>query len=244
MASYNVKIAGMTAAIELRHERTVKYFQPYFTDEKAECSLCPTAADMDAIRQKFRHNDRLRGAEEYHYPAIAVEASALLDLLSHELLKRDTLLTHGSAVVYKGRAYLFIAPSGTGKSTHTRRWLELLGEEAFIINDDKPFIRIDGDAATVYANPWGLVGKPPVESAPLAAIVSLARGDENTVAPLSPSKMFPLLFRASLRGKTPQEALHITELEHRLLSSVRLFCMTCTDSLDAAKAAVAALTTE
>ena len=46
-------------------------------------------------------------------------------------------------------AYVFSADSGTGKSTHTQLWLEHFGDRAYILNDDKPAIRlIDGK---VYA---------------------------------------------------------------------------------------------
>ena len=41
-------------------------------------------------------------------------------------LGKETLVLHASAVEYKGRAYLFLGKSGTGKSTHSRMWIKAL----------------------------------------------------------------------------------------------------------------------
>ena len=47
-------------------------------------------------------------------------------------------MLHSSAVVADGKAYLFTADSGTGKSTHTQLWPRMFGDRAYILNDDKP----------------------------------------------------------------------------------------------------------
>ena len=61
----------------------------------------------------------------------------------HLLESYNGFMLHSSAVVVDGRAYLFTASSGTGKSTHTKLWLELFGEKAYILNDDKPAVRLE-----------------------------------------------------------------------------------------------------
>ncbi len=63
----------------------------------------------------------------------------------------DGLQLHASAVELDGRAYLFSAPSGTGKSTHTHKWERLFG--AAYINDDKP-------ALLRLAGTWYAFGTP------------------------------------------------------------------------------------
>ena len=66
---------------------------------------------------------------------------------------------------------LFTAKSGTGKSTHTRYWLEAFGNRAAIINDDKPFIRLDTPAPMICGAPWsGKHGLDTNLSVPLAGI--------------------------------------------------------------------------
>ena len=62
----------------------------------------------------------------------------------------DTLVLHAVVVSCEGKGYMFIGPSGTGKSTHARMWL-LNVEGTKLVNDDFPVVR-DG---VVYGSPWG-----------------------------------------------------------------------------------------
>ena len=74
-----------------------------------------------------------------------------------------TALFHSAVVSYKGRGYMFLGKSGTGKSTHARLWLEhVAGAE--LMNDDNPVVRFYDDVggkpgAVVYGSPWS--GKTP-----------------------------------------------------------------------------------
>ena len=71
-----------------------------------------------------------------------------------QLLRFDGLLLHASAVVVDGRAYLFSAPCGTGKSTHVGLWRQRFGDEVTVINDDKPAIVFQGDTPYLCGTPW------------------------------------------------------------------------------------------
>ena len=91
---------------------------------------------------------------------------------------------HGSSISYKNKGYLFSAPSGTGKSTHTRLWKEFVSCET--INDDKNIIVLENDELMLYGNPWS--GKHHLDnniSAPLKAIVFLYQAKENTIREIS-----------------------------------------------------------
>ena len=63
------------------------------------------------------------------------------------------MLLHSSCVVYEDKAYLFSAPCGTGKSTHTQIWLKRF-PGAYILNDDKPAIRIMEDGVYAFGTPF------------------------------------------------------------------------------------------
>lgn len=71
-----------------------------------------------------------------------------------ELLNHSGLFLHSSAVEYQGKAYLFSGPCGMGKSTHTKLWQQIFGQEAMVINDDKPALRRLGDRWYAYGTPW------------------------------------------------------------------------------------------
>ena len=109
----------------------------------------------------------------------------------------DTLLIHASAVIYGGRAYPFIASSGTGKSTHTSLWLKHI-EGAELLNDDNPIIRIGDDGSPLlYGSPWS--GKTPCyrnRQAPLGAVTRIDRAPANSIERLAPVAAFASLLPA------------------------------------------------
>ena len=100
-------------------------------------------------------------------------------------LQEKRMILHSSCIIVNGKAILFSAPSGTGKSTHTQLW-ERYVPGTVCINDDTPALRLDREDA-VYAcgTPWsGSTTRNQNKQAPLAAIVLLRRGEENRITPI------------------------------------------------------------
>lgn len=106
-----------------------------------------------------------------------------------QLLDFDGLMLHSSAVALDGKAYLFSGPCGTGKSTHTRLWQQVFGEEAKVFNDDKPALRLIDGTWYAYGTPW--CGKDGINinmKAPIAGICFLKQGPENRIRRLTPAE--------------------------------------------------------
>ncbi len=104
------------------------------------------------------------------------------------IIKKNAMLIHSSAIIYQGRAYLFSAASGVGKSTHTRLWKQAFGDDVTYINDDKPVVRIKDGKCIVYGTPFdGGSGVTNNISAPLGGIIFLERGEENSIIKLKSS---------------------------------------------------------
>ena len=61
---------------------------------------------------------------------------------------------HGVALCYQQNGYLFLAPSGVGKTTHTNLWKEHLKDKVDIINGDKPILEFTQDKIILHASPW------------------------------------------------------------------------------------------
>lgn len=102
---------------------------------------------------------------------------------ARELLNFEGSYLHASAVILDGKAYLFSANSGTGKSTHTEKWCRLFG--AKYLNDDKPALRRVNGIWFAYGTPWS--GKHDLsspEGAPVGGIAFLKRGQENSIRPM------------------------------------------------------------
>lgn len=98
--------------------------------------------------------------------------------------QEGALLLHASTCRHEGKANLFFGVSGTGKSTHSRLWLEnVTGVD--IMNDDNPIVRFEGDTAVVYGSPWS--GKTLCYrnvKAPVRAMVRLEQSPENKIGRL------------------------------------------------------------
>ena len=113
------------------------------------------------------------------------------ELLSHwqftencvkKILDRNCVLFHCSAVAVDGKAYLFTAASGTGKSTHTRMWRQHFGGRAVMVNDDKPILRIKDDGIYVCGTPWcGKHGLQTNVEVPVQGICILGGGEKNMI---------------------------------------------------------------
>ena len=82
----------------------------------------------------------------------------LMMLFAFAALERQTLLFHASVVAHKDKAYLFLAESGTGKSTHAALWLKHVPDTE-LVNDDNPAVGLRDGRAIVYGTPWS--GKTP-----------------------------------------------------------------------------------
>ena len=97
----------------------------------------------------------------------------------------QTLLMHASCIMVGDTAYPFTAKSGTGKSTHTSLWMKHI-EEAELLNDDNPIIRImDDGQPRIFGSPWS--GKTPCyrpRSARLGAVTQIERAPANSIVRL------------------------------------------------------------
>ena len=79
--------------------------------------------------------------------------NAMMMAFAFAASRKDTLLIHASCVLHGGRAYPFIAKSGTGKSTHTNLWMRHIPDTE-LLNDDNPVIRIIDGKPFAYGSPW------------------------------------------------------------------------------------------
>lgn len=155
----------------------------------------------------------------------------------HELLLHSGLMLHASAVELDGKAYLFSAPSGTGKSTHTRLWQQMFGEKAKIFNDDKPALRLLDGVWYAYGTPW--CGKDGINinmKAPLAGICFLKRAQENAIRRLSAQEAVLLLIFQTMHRLKRRERMQLM-LSHldKLVRQIPVFELECTPDVGAVR---------
>lgn len=104
-------------------------------------------------------------------------------LLSLKILEQQGILLHACAVLDKNKGYLFVAPSGGGKSTIARLAFSS-GKQ--VLNDDRMIIRKDKYGIKIYATPWhGEIDKTLNYSCFIRSIFFLTKARQNRIRPLS-----------------------------------------------------------
>lgn len=196
--------------------------------EEAEFSIDITAEDITLEKSRSEGN----------FPEEAYESLAIYRKLCEKMLEYNSFLFHCSAVSVDGRAYLFAAPSGTGKSTHTRMWRQYFGSRAVMINDDKPLLQVREDAIYVCGTPWcGKHGIQTNAKAPIQGICILGRGAENKIRTITPLEGYPNLYRQTYRPADREKMLKTLSLLKQVTEHIPLYEMECNISEEAAKIA-------
>ena len=210
--------------------RTLQQARPYEVQPCGDADVvleCDSAALLQAIPS-------MKTLEVAEYVGIGtVFAKALLD--------HNGFFLHSSAIILDGKAYLFSAYSGTGKSTHTEKWIRLYG--ARYLNDDKPALRKKNGVWYAYGTPWS--GKYDLSEpigVPLGGVAFLQRGEVNTIAPLAPLDALMLLMPQTVRKLSQQQMDKLLPLVDSLLHEVPVWLLTCRNDDDAAAVSYAAMT--
>ena len=160
--------------------------------------------------------------------------------IAAEMLHRSGLLFHGSVIAVDGRAYLFTAESGTGKSTHTRLWRQMLGERAVMVNDDKPILKFTEQGVMACGTPWN--GKHCLGEnimVPLAAVCILERGEQNSIRPITVREALPHLVEESFKPGNTADRVLLFDLLDRLVREVSLYRLQCNMDPEAARVSYA-----
>ena len=162
--------------------------------------------------------------------------NALMLLFAFAAAPFAALEMHASVVTRGGRGFLFLGRSGTGKSTHSRLWLEHIpGTE--LLNDDNPVLRVVDGSARVYGSPWS--GKTPcykAQDVPVGAIIRLQQAPENRISRLGAVQAYASVM-ASCSGFRPIRS--IADAQHETLATVvagvPCYHLECLPDADAAR---------
>ncbi len=222
------KIAGLTVKMNT-FGRTAQQAKPY---------LCQSAPPDIVIRSDWR----VLQASQPHLSDEECEYLSTGSSFYSQLLCFDGLLLHSSAVVMDGWAYLFTAPCGTGKSTHTQLWLKAFGDRAYLLNDDKPALRYENGAWFAYGTPWS--GKFDISRnvrVPLAGICYLRRAAENVIMPMKGAEAVYCLLEQTARPAGADLRGRLLALMDHLLSDVPVWQMGCNMDIQAAQVSYGAM---
>lgn len=173
------------------------------------------------------------------YPLLDIETLEYMrigSLFYTALIDNGGFLLHASAVVVDGVAYCFSAPSGTGKSTHTSLWLkEFADRGAYIINDDKPAIKIVDGVPMVYGTPFS--GKYNINvntSVPLKALCFIERAETNSISKITPLKAVTLILDQTIRPSEEELMDKLLENLESVVTEIPAYVLRCNISPEAA----------
>lgn len=213
------KIADIVVEMQQDYEETAGWYKPYIYDGDD--------APAFSLRVNPERVDYLVKNGVDITPAIA-ENMVLCNIFNRGLLKYYGSYLHSSALVFDGKAYLFSANSGVGKSTHTKKWLERFPDRAEIINDDKPSFRFIDGKCIVYGTPFaGGTDVQKNKSAELGALVFIERAEENSLEKIPPSRSIAMLINQSPGRANEQIGERQLELFSMLLTKYPAYLLRC-----------------
>ncbi len=202
------------------------------TEEQARIYEIPVEAEPDFT---ISSNMEKMLTENHHLTADECEYISSGESFYTQILAHKGMMLHASCVVVDDKAYLFSAPSGTGKSTHTELWLKLFPNQAYILNDDKPALRFEDGVWYAYGTPWS--GKNDINRntrIPVAGIAFLERSKENSIEHLSGSNAITEILNQTLRPLHPFYRVCVLENLNNLISRVPIWKLKCNTDLSAA----------
>ncbi|MBR3594352.1 MAG: hypothetical protein IKL44_06750 [Clostridia bacterium] len=223
----NYKIADLIVNMDCKSDMLLSRGKPYQVSDALKPDLVFT---LDEKRVKY-YLDKYpqMNNNEWEYMLYGSD-------FYNALTGYNGMLLHASAVVVDDRAYLFSAPCGTGKSTHTSLWLKLFGDRAYIINDDKPAIRIIDGVPYVYGTPFS--GKHDISKntrVRLGGICFITQSPENEISPMDSQDVIVAVMEQTIRNLSLEHMDKMLTVLDEVLSSVKVYSLKCNMDISAAR---------
>jgi hypothetical protein len=148
------------------------------------------------------------------------------------LLPHGRMILHASAVIWRGKAYLFVAPSGGGKSTQAALW-EQTGAE--ILNGDKVILCKKNGSWLACGSP--IAGSSKIyknKCAPVAAIMLVQKAPENQLTPVPQRESFLNLYSNAVKSGWDQAFnCRLLDIVEDIAKEIPVYRLSCTPNLQA-----------
>lgn len=148
---------------------------------------------------------------------------------------------HSASFLYRDRAWLFSAASGTGKSTHTNLWKNIY--DVKLLNGDLNLLGIKNGKPVVYGLPWcGTSGISTAETVPLGGIIFLRQAPEDRAEALSSDAVQLMLSQRLISPAwTKDMLLSCLSFSGQVTPHIISFLLRCTKNPSAAHVCKAAI---
>ena len=200
---FTMRLAGFVVAVDTVSPRTCILCRDYLCDADPDFSISVTEDD---VRKEYIDSGCIRNNE------INLETLAAYRKIVEKALEYDTILMHGAVISVGDYSYMFTAPSGTGKTTHIKQWLKNV-EGSFVVNGDKPLIRIQKDRIIACGTPWSgneHLNRNTMER--LKSIVIMERSEYNAIERIPFPEAYPYLLQQTHKPRDPEKAKKVLTL--------------------------------
>lgn len=213
-------IADFIVEIKPKFDNLKNLCEPflYIGERSADFSVVPSESYLESLKNRMVEGSTIDKAEEF----------ATASIFNHEIIHRGAMLVHSSALVFDGKAYLFSAESGVGKSTHTKMWLKKFCEKVHILNDDKPVVKIKLGIPLCCGTPFdGGSGIANNETVPVGAVVFIERSDSNFVTIPDTKEIVQRLYRSTVKYVNKSDGMYLLSNFDNLVQHTKFFVLHC-----------------
>lgn len=230
---FKIKIAGLVIGIEHKYDYVKVHCANYLVDTDQE-DFRVSVTDQEILDEQ-RDGD-------FCYSIPYCESICLYRAICLRLFEYDAFLMHSAVVEVDGKAYVFAAKSGVGKTTHMRLWLNTFGSRARVVNGDKPVYRFLEGTLYAFGTPW--CGKEGLENnikSPVRAICFLERSPENRIRRIDTAEVIGRIFHQLLIPREEASMDRFMDMLDRMLTTIDCYLLQCNMEPEAAQIAYEAM---
>ena len=148
---------------------------------------------------------------------------------------------HSSSILFEGKAWLFSASSGTGKSTHAALWHSLY--HVPVLNGDLNLLAMENGQPVIHGIPWcGSSGLSDTGTHPLGGIVLLRQSSSDYVEELTEDQKRLLVLQRLISpawdGKLYERSLRLVDALAGRILICRLHCTPSSEAVEAVRDAI------
>lgn len=227
-----IRLCDLLIEVRMKYQYTLDFLSDYIVKDDADVAFSVSVSE-----------DELNAAKEKDpaFPLPYHETLCLYRKICTELSHHNCFMMHSSVVVHEGKAYVFTAKSGTGKTTHSMLWLKNF-PGSFIINGDKPLFRLTEDGFYVYGSPWcGKEGYNKNTKAKVSSLCFIERGKENSIRQLNVREVLGGIFEQLYIPEDKACGEKVLALLDKFLSEIPAYLLGCNISDEAALIAESAM---
>ena len=222
-----IKLADIKIKIDNKYKFLEKQCEEYIIDSEEYDLFIKVTDEEIAAEKEIAIKDFSDGY---------IESVCCYRKICLEITKFDIFLMHAAVIKVGDYAYAFSAKSGTGKTTHTKLWKELLQDKMSYINGDKPLIRVIDGIPFAYGTPWnGKEGYGTNTKAELKALCFIERDTNNSIYELPKKDVLNRIVHQILIPSDPLQISQTFMLLDKTVKHINTYVLKCNMELDAAR---------